>query len=198
MGTFDEAFKSRIQLTLRYKNLGVPQRRQIWENFIKRLESFPDPKDQTKSQSSSKVNGGVDFGIKSKEVRAKLDELAEAELNGREIRNAISTARQLAMFRKERMGYEHIQIVIEEAKKFNKYLKDLNQGYTTDQIMKDAGERMWNQQGKIALQICEINDSWITYLQDSMFLTQGSHYDRLSIWTLMIHVHIEPTRMLII
>ena len=109
-----------------------------------RLESFqfPKEKDPLTNPQTPSIHGGIDLGINSQEVRAKLDELAEAELNGREIRNAVSTARQLAMFRKEPMGYKHIQIVIEEAKKFDKYLKDLNQGFTTDQIMKDAGERL--------------------------------------------------------
>lgn len=87
------------------------------------------------------IHGGVDLGINSEEVRAKIDELAEAKLNGREIRNAVSTARQLAMFREEPMGYEHIRVVIEEAKKFNAYLEDLNKGFSSDQIMKDFGER---------------------------------------------------------
>jgi hypothetical protein len=34
LGTFDEAFKSRIQLALHYPPLGEEQRRTIWEAFI--------------------------------------------------------------------------------------------------------------------------------------------------------------------
>lgn len=34
VGTFDEAFKSRIQLALHYKNLSENQRSQIWSNFL--------------------------------------------------------------------------------------------------------------------------------------------------------------------
>lgn len=33
VGTFDEAFKSRIQLALHYKPLTIPQRKKIWRNF---------------------------------------------------------------------------------------------------------------------------------------------------------------------
>jgi hypothetical protein len=154
-------------LTLRYKNLEKEQRRQIWENFITRLESFqntiPDatpgpqrPQHPTPSTSipsgisrratitmtpATGIHRGVDLGINSEEVRAKVDELADVKLNGREIRNAVSTARQLAMFRGQPMGYEHIRLVIKEAKKFNTYLEELNKGFSLDQIMEDSGER---------------------------------------------------------
>ena len=37
VGTFDEAFKSRIQLSLRYKRLQRHQRKQIWLNFMSHL-----------------------------------------------------------------------------------------------------------------------------------------------------------------
>jgi hypothetical protein len=57
-----------------------------------------------------------------------LPELAGIELNGREIRNVVSTARQLAMFRKVPMGYEHLKTVIGEAEKFDMYLLDLARG----------------------------------------------------------------------
>lgn len=141
VGIFDEAFKSRIQLTLRYKNLEEPQRLQVWENFIARLESFQPLSDDPTMQPKPNTHGGADLGIDSKELRKMLPQLAVAKLNGREIRNAVSTARQLAMFRKEPMGYEHLRVVIEEAKKFDAYLLELNKGFTSDQIMKDGGER---------------------------------------------------------
>ncbi|KAE9374916.1 P-loop containing nucleoside triphosphate hydrolase protein [Stipitochalara longipes BDJ] len=141
VGLFDEAFKSRIQLTLRYKNLEEPQRLQVWENFIARLESFQSLSESLTIQSKQNTHGGIDMGINSKELRKMLPQLAVAKLNGREIRNAVSTARQLAMFRKEPMGYEHLRVVIEEAKKFDAYLLELNKGFTSDQIMKDGGER---------------------------------------------------------
>jgi hypothetical protein len=92
-------------------------------------------------QPKPNTHGGADLGIDSKELRKMLPQLAVAKLNGREIRNAVSTARQLAMFRKEPMGYEHLRVVIEEAKKFDAYLLELNKGFTSDQIMKDGGER---------------------------------------------------------
>jgi hypothetical protein len=37
VGTFDEAFKSRIQLALHYRPLDQPSRHRIWQNFVGRM-----------------------------------------------------------------------------------------------------------------------------------------------------------------
>jgi hypothetical protein len=75
-------------------------------------------------------------------IRSRLEQLAEKNLNGREIRNAISTARQLAMFQGNKpMGYEHLQRVIDEQKKFEDYIFELNEEFTADEISKDLKER---------------------------------------------------------
>lgn len=138
VGFFDEAFKSRIQLTLRYKSLGKAQRLSIWQNFIKRLKGL-----QEKSQSAKidSAFGSVDFGIDAQELEGKIDQLADVELNGREIRNVISTARQLAMFRKKKMGYEHLRAALAEVVKFEEYLLELREGFSADDIAKSEGAR---------------------------------------------------------
>lgn len=127
MGIFDEAFKSRIQLNLRYQNLDKNQRLEIWRNFISRLERL-----------AGNING---FEIDAKGILGHLDKLATPKLNGREIRNAISTARQLARYRKQALGYTHLQAAIAEAEKFDQYLKDLHEGFSADERQKDRGER---------------------------------------------------------
>jgi hypothetical protein len=114
---------------------------QIWDNFISRLEGFQLSPQNHGPQRNPSIHGGIDLGINSKEVRKKLSDLADAELNWREIRNAISTARQLAIFRKEPMGFEHLRVVIDEAKKFASYLEELRDGLTPDDIMKSEMTR---------------------------------------------------------
>ncbi|EQB51863.1 hypothetical protein CGLO_08551 [Colletotrichum gloeosporioides Cg-14] len=116
VGTFDEAFKSRIQLNLRYKNLNEQQRLQIWTNFIDRIEKLDRQRVAITGTSEANSNLHQDIGINSEEIRAHLPKLAMANLNGREIRNAISTARQLAVYRGNFLGYEHIACVIGEAR----------------------------------------------------------------------------------
>jgi uncharacterized protein (UPF0335 family) len=133
VGIFDEAFRSRVQLNLRYKNLDAGQRRQIWENFIDRIERL----ERDRHADSPAAGHGVDAA----DIKAHLDELAAPGLNGREIRNAISTARQLAMFHREPMQFRHLKSVIGEAKKFDDYLLELRGGLTADQIQWDKMER---------------------------------------------------------
>ena len=123
VGTFDEAFKSRIQLALHYPSLRPFQRLHIWQNFINRLDSF---KDDT-----------VDIN----DLRDHLEELQEVEMNGRQIRNAITTARQYAEWKGKIMNYEHLKDVIEVSGRFDKYLDKLHGGYTYDQLAEDEGLR---------------------------------------------------------
>ncbi|KAH0547672.1 hypothetical protein FGG08_000161 [Glutinoglossum americanum] len=113
VGTFDEAFKSRIQVSLHYPNLDKSSRRQIWQNFLITLKT-------------------VDPEALIRELEERLDELAEYRMNGRQIRNCVSTARQLAEYREQRLSWEHFKQVIETAGEFDTYLKGVH-GHTDDQ-----------------------------------------------------------------
>ncbi|KAI0401355.1 hypothetical protein F4802DRAFT_580426 [Xylaria palmicola] len=124
VGTFDEAFKSRIQLALHYPNLGAYQREKIWENFIARLERLGEP--------------DVDFG----DLRRHVGDLARHKMNGRQIRNAITTARQYAKWARERLDYKLMEDIIETAGRFEIYIEKLNGGYSQDQLAEDEGLRL--------------------------------------------------------
>lgn len=106
VGTFDDAFKSRIQLALRYPDLDEQQRREIWGNFFQMLR-------RTKER--------IDF----EDLEMNVRKLSEVEINGRQIRNAITTARHLAKFRNERLVYKHVQDAIAAVIKFNEYLSEV-------------------------------------------------------------------------
>ncbi|KAF9773311.1 hypothetical protein IL306_008916 [Fusarium sp. DS 682] len=134
VGIFDEAFKSRIQLNLRYKNLDRDQRLQIWENFFTRLRRL--------EKEAFTRYSGFSYGANVDEMLGKLNELAEANLNGRQIRNAVSTARQLARYQKEPLSYKHLTVVINEAKKFDEYLLELNETFTADELQRHKRERI--------------------------------------------------------
>jgi SpoVK/Ycf46/Vps4 family AAA+-type ATPase len=111
VGTFDEAFKSRIQLALHYDSLDQGQREQIWTNFINRLEH---------------LEVEADFvGI-----RKKIKTLASRDMNGRQIRNAITTARQLARHEKAPVKYEHLVDVIKVSSRFEDYLLEVKDHVT--------------------------------------------------------------------
>ncbi|KAK0752062.1 hypothetical protein B0T18DRAFT_403997 [Schizothecium vesticola] len=131
VGTFDEAFKSRIQLSLHYESLNKSQRRTIWENFLDRLGTLEEENSGKKASLDTRKrkleSGDIDFD----DIHRHLAELAAHEMNGREIRNAITTGRQLAKFKHESMSYKHLKHVIGVSRKFNKYLESGD--YTDDQ-----------------------------------------------------------------
>ncbi|KAL8711945.1 MAG: hypothetical protein Q9220_003641 [cf. Caloplaca sp. 1 TL-2023] len=113
VGIFDEAFKSRIQVALYYENLTQASRKQVWTNFIDMLEE--DDED-------------VNFD----EIRLQLNRLAAHTLNGRQIRNALTTARELAMFKAEQLDWKHIKQALKVSTDFSNYLKNIH-GHTDDE-----------------------------------------------------------------
>ncbi|KAK8057864.1 hypothetical protein PG996_011801 [Apiospora saccharicola] len=121
VGTFDEAFKSRIQVAIHYDNLTRKSRKAIWRNFFDMIED-----------SSEEAN--------MPELEGRLNELANEEMNGRQIRNALLTARQLAQHRKERLDWTHLDQVIKTSAAFNKYLKTVK-GHTDDKWAREEGIR---------------------------------------------------------
>lgn len=121
VGTFDEAFKSRIQVSIHYQNLTRGSRKKIWRNFFDILEE-------------------KDAEVSLSELESHLDELAEEEMNGRQIRNAITTARQLALFRKQRLDWSHLDQVMTTAREFNRYLKNIH-GHSDDEWAREEGVR---------------------------------------------------------
>ena len=123
VGTFDEAFKSRIQLALHYQNLTTSQQRKVWRNFLLRLKSLDE--------------SNIDFD----DIVDHIDELTQEDMNGRQIRNAITTARQLAQYKAKKFCYEHLKHVIEVSGEFENYLKTLREGYSDDQIKREGGLR---------------------------------------------------------
>ncbi|OTA92571.1 hypothetical protein M434DRAFT_74401 [Hypoxylon sp. CO27-5] len=106
---FDSAFKSRIQLALRYEKLDESQRRRVWDNFFHHFKNIDD--------------GSIDF----EDLDDHAAELAVHEMNGRQIRNAITTARQLAQYREKRMDFSHLQHVICVANEFEIYTRAVNE-----------------------------------------------------------------------
>ncbi|PYI09863.1 P-loop containing nucleoside triphosphate hydrolase protein [Aspergillus sclerotiicarbonarius CBS 121057] len=123
VGVFDEAFRSRFQVSLHYPNLSRSQRHKIWWNLINRLKRLQQP--------------GIDF----EDIECYIGELAEQEMNGRQIRNAITTARQLAKFKGRNMSHVELKHVIYVGGRFDKYRFYLDTGMTDDQIARESGIR---------------------------------------------------------
>ena len=118
-----------IQLALHYENLNKDQRRQIWKIFVKRLEGF-----EKKDPANNEL-------VDTENLRDHIDVLSDYNMNGRQIRNAVTTARQLAVHKKEKMNFKHVNHVIKVAQKFERYILDVHEGTSDDQIMREDGIR---------------------------------------------------------
>jgi ATP-dependent Clp protease ATP-binding subunit ClpA len=76
VGKFDEAFMSRIHVSIGYERLDDKAREQIWEDLFRKLKE--DHK-----------NGGpeIRYEYEAKEYVKKNEEVKKLQWNGREIRN---------------------------------------------------------------------------------------------------------------
>lgn len=99
VATFDEAFQSRIHVALRYSNLDKEARRKVWENFKEKVEGM-ELSDQ------------------------ELERLAGYEINGREIKNAIGTAKTLADAEGGRLTVERLEMVLGIQMEFEREIKE--------------------------------------------------------------------------
>ncbi len=109
---------------LALREAGGPQRKQVWRNFFNRLKTLDEERN-------------IDFD----EIEYCIKELSEYEMNGRQIRNCITTARQLALFKKKKMTSAHIKHAIKVSGKFDTYLTALKEGFSDDQIARVDGVR---------------------------------------------------------
>lgn len=88
LSSIDEAFHSRIHIRLSYQPLSVSSRRSVWVNFLK--------------------SSGCETGFSVEDI----DELAEKELNGRQIKNLVKTAVLVAMRKGEDLKKHHVETVL--------------------------------------------------------------------------------------
>ena len=76
--------------------------------------------------------------LKYDKLWEKLGVLARYNLNGRQIRNILNTARQLARYKKESLTYTHVDQAIEVAKEFEEYITQM-QGHTDEEYARAQG-----------------------------------------------------------
>ncbi|KAF7349249.1 AAA family ATPase [Mycena sanguinolenta] len=90
VNTFDPAFQSRIHMALKYENLEHMARKRLWKDFL------------------SKLNGGAGADVSEE----GYDQLAEFDINGRQIKNAVKTAESLASFMEKPLNLEYLLTVL--------------------------------------------------------------------------------------
>ena len=97
VNVFDAAMKSRIHLAIEYSPPELEMRRRIWTQC---LEAIPD------DESELDVEEAIDYFIRDK-------------LNGREISNAVNTAKTLARFERKSLDQGHIETVLAVRREFD-------------------------------------------------------------------------------
>ena len=120
--TFDEAFQSRIMISIQYNELTTESRRTIWSNFLKQHDATQTAA-RTKPPKFVGEAGTEDADeaqlqhfkrtLPHEISEADLDYLARTlVLNGRQIKNVLKTAQLLALRRGEGLNREHIKLVL--------------------------------------------------------------------------------------
>ncbi|GKZ25446.1 hypothetical protein AbraCBS73388_001077 [Aspergillus brasiliensis] len=128
VGTVDEAFKSRIHISLYYPYLGLEQTKKIWEVNLNRLEAIENEQTDTRGPLLIDRQGILEFATK----HYNKSEHGKGRWNGRQIRNAFLIARALAHYEKAHGGQasesqpnlnaEHFKTVVKAGIGFEKYL----------------------------------------------------------------------------
>lgn len=90
INNLDPAFQSRTHSTINYTYLDKNAREKIWRNFLSRGE------DQERHQIT-------DF---------EVGQLADVDINGRQIKNLSKTAKLLATHKNEHLKFAHVQTVM--------------------------------------------------------------------------------------
>ncbi|RYO41306.1 hypothetical protein AA0111_g1062 [Alternaria arborescens] len=137
VGHFDEAFMSRIHLSLGYEPLSDNAREKIWDNLFKKLQ-------QDRKRGGPEITYEYDAKryVQSRDVQA-------LEWNGREIRNAFQTAVALAVFdakyktsgKVPEVTEAHLKQVVSMSSAFRKYMTATHSGMDASSWAHKHGNR---------------------------------------------------------
>ncbi|KAI1110447.1 hypothetical protein F5Y14DRAFT_361099 [Nemania sp. NC0429] len=139
VGALDEAFRSRVHISLWYPHLTVERTIQVLRNNLQRLPQ-PPAKDGQPVDSLIKVMHDEieDFIVKEYERYSKSVGKPRGPWNGRQIRNAVQVAACLALYQKDTensddncpaiLTAQHFQSVAQTTAEFEKFLKKTRVG----------------------------------------------------------------------
>jgi hypothetical protein len=121
----DEAFSSRINIALFYPPLDHHSRKEIWKNFL--LESRQDRSEEKSSKSKSKKRINKKEEEEVKAAGFDFEALAGFNLNGRQIRSCVRTARAIANSEKSKLTQGHLVHTIQVSLDFAQQFEDHNE-----------------------------------------------------------------------
>lgn len=125
--TFDEAFASRIHIGLRYGELTLKAKKNVWRLFIDKVRQLGEPPSKGVEGAHSSKELDSEPALNPVLVDDFTDEqytkLAQYQLNGREIKNSVRTAQSLATIEGKSLSMEHLLKVLFVGNVFAKDLK---------------------------------------------------------------------------
>ncbi|KAE8556235.1 hypothetical protein EYB25_000935 [Talaromyces marneffei] len=122
VGQIDDAFISRVHVAIGYDKLNVETKKRIWTGFFQKL--------------AKERAGKIQVALDAKKWVLETTGNSQAQLNGRDIRNALQTAITLAEFESEEdpdyspemvivVTKDHFQRVLEMSNKFHEYVTSI-------------------------------------------------------------------------
>ncbi|CAK7237270.1 hypothetical protein SCUCBS95973_009905 [Sporothrix curviconia] len=112
VGNIDEAFHSRIHISLAYPNLDVPARRQVWLGFLGANGQLGHGAEATTTATKTSVDVSSSRAVHNV-TSDDIDKLAELPLNGRQIKNVVKTGHLLAFQLGQTLAFTHLQTVLQ-------------------------------------------------------------------------------------
>lgn len=104
--SLDTAVQSRIHLAIQYKDLQIQQKYKIFSTFLDRI-------DQNRIEDRDKIEKNL------------KKELKKWMINGRQIRNIVSSADSLARSKHKKLSWEDLELAYDTTAEFLECLKDL-------------------------------------------------------------------------
>lgn len=129
VGAIDDAFRSRLHLTLYYPRLDAEKSIKIWKTNIKRVQELSRKREE---------QGWTGIGLDKKRLlQFAADNFSALQWNGRQIRNSFQTALALAEFearkntekdhnentRTPKLSVRHFQTIALASQEFDEYLQ---------------------------------------------------------------------------
>ena len=120
VGILDEAFRSRIHMSLYYPSLNEDQTRAIWKTLCRRARSQQDRLEIDEDEI-------IDYALQHFEELKKAGKGRSGGWNGRQIKNAFMSAIALAHYnvpesQQVRLGVSHFKKVAKASKDFDDYM----------------------------------------------------------------------------
>jgi SpoVK/Ycf46/Vps4 family AAA+-type ATPase len=117
--TLDQAFQSRIHLTLAYKPLERSARANLWRFFLKRADEAAASAVKDATGANGHVAGTGGKGNRDW-PEGCIEDFAAITLNGRQIKNAVRTAHTLALSENRTLSPDDVQVVLDTISEFEK------------------------------------------------------------------------------